>query len=271
MLGQIEAAFAERTASEGRLRRFVADATSCAPAHLGPGLRGAVRRGAWKRPDDLATVLRRIEEEAARMGVLVDDLLLLARLDQGRPLEQAPIDLSRAAADAVEDARAGAGDRAITLDAGRKVLLLGDAGRLHQVAANLLANAVQHTPPGTPIHVTVSAVDQTAVLEVADEGPGLSAEAAERAFERFYRSDTSRARARRERSRAGHGLGLAIVAALVHLHGGSVGLASSPGAGATFRVELPIPAPGAVQPPYEPRPRTTDSQAPRGGAPSLRN
>jgi two-component system OmpR family sensor kinase len=240
MLGQIEAAFAERHASEGRLRRFVADASHELRTPL-TSIRGYAelfRRGAASRPEDLEKAMRRIEEEAARMGVMVDDLLLLARLDQGRPLERRPVDLVRIAADAVDDAVAVEPDRPIDYDHAEKAILLGDEGRLRQVAANLLANARVHTPPGTPVHVSVRIVDGTAVLEVADEGPGLTADDAGRVFERFYRTDPSRVR-----SHGGAGLGLSIVAALAEAHGGRASVVPSADAGATFRVVFPLAPP----------------------------
>ena len=240
MLGQIERAFRERAASEERLRRFVADASHELRTPL-TSIRGYAelfRRGAADDPDELTTAMRRIEEEGERMGELVEDLLLLARLDQGRPLEQEPVDLGRVATDAVADARAVDPDRPITLTVtgDGPVLVTGDEARLRQVAANLLANARQHTPAGTPVAVRVRADGGRAVLQVADEGPGLAEEEAARVFERFYRADRSRARAS-----GGTGLGLSIVAAIAEAHGGTASVTSSPGAGATFRVELPLP------------------------------
>ena len=265
MLGQIQSAFEDRQASEDRLRRFVADASHELRTPL-TSIRGYAelfRRGAAERPDDLAKVMRRIEEEASRMGVLVDDLLLLARLDQGRPLEREPVDLARVAADAVDDARAAAPDRVISLDSAPAVVVMGDDVRLRQVAANLLANALQHTPPGTPIEVRLRADDGSALLEVADHGPGLGPDEAARVFERFYRADPSRARAGSvpERSsgfvpergagsvpepsaRGGAGLGLSIVAAIAEAHQGTASVDTAPGEGARFRVTLPLaPAP----------------------------
>ena len=237
MLGRIQRAFEEKEASEQRLRQFVGDASHELRTPL-TSIRGYAelfRRGADQRPEDLATAMRRIEEEAERMGVLVDDLLLLARLDQGRPLERTEVDLGRVAADAVADARAADPDRPITLTNGDGVTVQGDEDRLRQVAANLLANARQHTPPATAVHVTVAADNGTAVLEVADEGPGLSEDEAAHVFERFYRADPSRARAS-----GGSGLGLSIVSAIAAAHGGSATVESTPGAGATFRVVLPV-------------------------------
>ncbi|HEX2192445.1 MAG TPA: HAMP domain-containing sensor histidine kinase [Acidimicrobiales bacterium] len=246
MLGQIESAFEARQASEARLRRFVADASHELRTPL-TSIRGYAelfRRGAAERPEDLAKVMRRIEEEASRMGVLVDDLLLLARLDQGRPLEREPVDLARVAADAVDDARAAAPDRTISLDAPPHVMVTGDDVRLRQVAANLLANACQHTPPGAPVDVRLRAEDRSAVLEVADHGPGLEPEEAARVFERFYRADPARARAG-----GGSGLGLSIVAAIAEAHGGRATVDTAPGEGARFRVFLPLaPADGAATP-----------------------
>jgi two-component system OmpR family sensor kinase len=192
------------------------------------------RRGADRREEDLAKSMRRIEDESARMGILVEDLLLLARLDRDRPLQLAPVDLAELAADAVHDARAASPDREITLDAGQPVILRGDEARLRQVAANLLANAADHTPAGTPVTVRAAAENGNAILQVADRGPGLSAEEAERAFEPFYRADPSR-----DRTTGGAGLGLAIVAAIAAAHGGSVEVEPTAGGGATFRVLLP--------------------------------
>ena len=240
MLGQIERAFAERRASEDRLRRFVADASHELRTPL-TSIRAYAElfdRGADRRPDDLARLLKGIEAEAARMGVLVDDLLLLARLDQGRALERRPVDLARVAADAVDDARAVEPDRPIDLEAPPGLVVTGDDLRLRQVFANLLANARQHTPARTPVHVTVVRDGESATLTVADEGPGLAAEQAERVFERFYRADAARSRAQ-----GGTGLGLAIVAAIAEAHGGSAGVDSRPGQGARFRVTLPLVGP----------------------------
>jgi len=246
MLAQIQTAFEARQASEDRLRRFVADASHELRTPL-TSIRGYAemfRRGASDRPDDLATSMRRIEEESARMGVLVDDLLLLARLDQGRPLERQPVDLARVAADAVADARAVEPERSIALDSGDPgaSVVLGDELRLRQVAANLLANARQHTPPDAAVRVGVRGEPGSVVLEVADDGPGLSAEEAAKVFERFYRADPSR-----NRNLGGSGLGLSIVAAVAESHGGRARVESVAGHGARFWVELPL-APAAEPP-----------------------
>ncbi len=237
MLGHIEAAFEARQASEDRLRRFVADASHELRTPL-TSIRGYAelfRRGAASGPEDVADAMRRIEEESTRMGLLVDDLLLLARLDQGRPLERRPVDLARLASDAVADARAVEPDRPIVFEQAQPTVVQGDEARLRQVAGNLLANVRQHTPPGTPVRVQVRADTSSAVLEVADEGPGLPADQAERIFERFYRADPSRTRAH-----GGTGLGLSIVAAIVEAHDGRARVDTAPGAGARFRIELPL-------------------------------
>jgi two-component system OmpR family sensor kinase len=249
MLSQIQSAFEARQASEDRLRRFVADASHELRTPL-TSIRGYAemfRRGVSDRPDDLATSMRRIEEESARMGVLVDDLLLLARLDQGRPLDRRPVDLTQVAADAVADARAVEPDRPITLEgAGAGAVVLGDELRLRQVAANLLANARQHTPPTAGVRVGVRHDNGSVVLEVADDGPGLAPEEAAKVFERFYRSDPSR-----NRNQGGTGLGLSIVAAVAEAHGGRARVDSTPGHGARFWVELPLGAAASSVPPTE--------------------
>jgi two-component system, OmpR family, sensor kinase len=245
MLSQIQAAFEARQASEDRLRRFVADASHELRTPL-TSIRGYAemfRRGTAERPEDLAASMRRIEEESARMGVLVDDLLLLARLDQGRPLDRRPVDLTRVAADAVADARAVEPERSITLESGEvDATVVGDELRLRQVAANLLANARQHTPPTAAVRVAVRRDDGSVVLEVADDGPGLAPEEAAKVFERFYRADPSR-----NRNQGGTGLGLSIVAAVAEAHGGRAKVDSVPGQGARFWVELPSVAPAEGQ------------------------
>ena len=237
MLGQIESAFAERRASEEQLRRFVADASHELRTPL-TSIRAYAElfdRGAESRPEDLARLLRGIENEASRMGVLVDDLLLLARLDQGRELETAPVDLGAIAAEAVDAARAVDPDRPLRLQVDGSVEVPGDRGRLRQVIDNLLANVRAHTPAGTPAMVHVEASEGVAVLTVADHGPGLPMADRQRVFERFFRADPSRTR-----DAGGAGLGLAIVAAITNAHGGRARVDETPGGGAAFRIELPV-------------------------------
>jgi two-component system, OmpR family, sensor kinase len=244
MLARIEAAFAERKASEDRLRRFVADASHELRTPL-TSIRGYAelfRRGADRRPEDLAMAMHRIEDEATRMGVLVDDLLLLARLDQGRPLEREPVDLAAVVGQAVDAAHVVEPDRPLSLAVDSPVTVVGDPRRLRQVVDNLLANVRTHTPPGCPASVTVGSENGNAVLEVADEGPGIDPVAAERVFERFYRADSSRSR-----DNGGVGLGLSIVAAITDAHGGRVRAGPRPGGGASFLVELPRQGPGPAE------------------------
>jgi two-component system OmpR family sensor kinase len=245
MLGQIERAFAERRASEDRLRRFVADASHELRTPL-TSIRAYAElfdRGADQRPDDLARLLKGIEAEAERMGVLVDDLLLLARLDQGRVLEGAPVDLGALAAESVDAARAIDPDRPVTLTVDGSVEVLGDRVRLRQVVDNLLANVRAHTPAGAPaaVSVGVAAERTVAMLEVTDRGPGIPEDDRPRVFERFYRADPSRSR-----DAGGAGLGLAIVAAIAAAHGGRAGVLAGPGGvGSSFCIELPLlDAPG---------------------------
>ena len=251
MLAQIESAFRDREASEAaarasedRMRRFVADASHELRTPL-TSIRGFAELyrqesdGGEGMDPEAAKVLSRIEEDAARMGLLVEDLLLLARMDQQRPLDDRPVDLLSLAAEAVLDAQALAPDREIDLvrvdGSDLPVTVIGDDARLRQVLTNLINNALTHTPPGTPFRVGVGIAPGGAVLEVADEGPGLTAEQADRVFERFYRAEQSRSRAH-----GGSGLGLSIVAALVRAHGGRVELETAPGQGALFRVVLPV-------------------------------
>src|SRR6266508_2579941 len=194
MLAQIEAAFAQRTASERRLRRFIADASHELRTPL-TSIRGyseMLRRGAEESPQDADLARRRIEEESVRMSALVDDMLLIARLDQGRPLESRPVDLQVIARDAAADARVVAPQREITLDAPDTVIVAGDDTRLRQVVGNLVRNALVHTPPTTPVEIAVTTVNGTAHLSVADHGSGLGVDDRDRIFEPFYRFDTRR-------------------------------------------------------------------------------
>jgi two-component system OmpR family sensor kinase len=240
MLARIEESFAERRETERRLRQFVADASHelQTPLTSVRGYAELFRRGAARRPDDLATTMRRIEAEATRMGVLVDDLLLLARLDQGRPMDDERLELTALVADLVADARAVEPERPIDAVADRPLYVRGDDARLRQVVGNLLSNARAHTPPGAPVVVRSLARDGQAVVEVTDSGPGMAPEHAARVFERFFRADPSRARAS-----GGSGLGLSIVASIAEAHGGRVEVESTPGEGATFRVLLPLAGP----------------------------
>jgi two-component system OmpR family sensor kinase len=241
MLGNIERAFAARSASEERLRRFLADASHELRTPL-TSIRGYAEmfdRGTRDRPEDLATSMRHIRSEADRMSELVNDLLLLARLGVERPLERERLDLGVVADEAVRAAHVAAPDRSITYAGNGPVTVDGDAGRLRQVADNLLTNALRHTPPGTPVEVRVRSDGSSAVLEVEDHGPGVAAEDQERIFEPFHRADASRARAT-----GGMGLGLAIVAAITRAHGGTAGVQSN-GGGATFWVRIPVATTGA--------------------------
>jgi two-component system OmpR family sensor kinase len=237
MLGQIERAFAERAASEARLRRFVADASHelRTPLAAVRAYAELFRRGADRNPADLSRAMGGIETEAERMGVLVDDLLLLARLDEGRPLATERIDLAEVVGDAVEAARAISPDHPIDLDCVHGLVVTGDKGRLRQVVDNLLGNVRTHTPAGTRTTVRLAPEDGFAVLRVSDTGPGLSQAEVERVFERFYRGDPSRSRIR-----GGTGLGLAIVSAITAAHGGTASVSSTAGAGAAFTVSLPL-------------------------------
>ncbi|MDV3207186.1 MAG: HAMP domain-containing histidine kinase [Rhodococcus ruber] len=243
MLGQIQEAFAATAASEEsarrseeKMRRFVADAGHelRTPLTTIRGFAELYRQGA---SSDTALLMDRIESESRRMGLLVEDLLVLARLDAQRPLEQNPVDLLALAADAVHDARAVAPERTVELevfDGPGIPEVLGDDARLRQVLGNLVTNALTHTPADARVTVRVGTAGPDAVLEVVDTGPGLSEADRARVFERFYRADVSRAR-----SSGGSGLGLSIVAALVAAHGGRVEVESAPGAGSTFRVLIP--------------------------------
>jgi two-component system, OmpR family, sensor kinase len=282
MLSQIETAFHKQEESEAaahrseeRMRRFVADASHELRTPV-TAIRGFAeyyrQRGGlvrhWDRdeegaganggrhevgltPPDLDRIMQRVEKEAARMGLLVEDLLLLARLDQQRPLARQPVDLLSLAADAVHDARLLAPTRTVDLSVqpGTAFLIIGDETRLRQVIGNLMSNALTHTPDGTPIEVSVGtgtldpqAGDQTpaVILDVTDHGPGMTQEQARRVFERFYRADQARTRAT-----GGSGLGLAIVRALVAAQGGVVSVRTAEGQGATFRIALPL-APEAL-------------------------
>jgi two-component system OmpR family sensor kinase len=239
MLTQIEAAFDERSATEVRLRRFVADASHELRTPL-TSIRGyaeLLRKDAYSDEDGRHRAASRIEHEAVRLGEMVDDLLLLARLDQGRPLSRAPVDLCRVAADAVDDARVVQPERTLEVHAAGSVVVMGDAGRLRQVVDNMVRNALVHTPLSATIRVTVrsgpGAAATSAVIEVADDGPGLEPEQLARVFDRFYRASAAR-------TGEGTGLGLSIVSSLAAAHGGRARATSEPGRGSVFTVELPL-------------------------------
>ncbi|MEV0661372.1 sensor histidine kinase [Actinomadura luteofluorescens] len=250
MLTQIEAAFSARARSESaarrseeRMRRFVADAGHelRTPLSVIRAWTEYAHHGPRRNSADLEQILSTLGTEAARMSTLVEDLLLLARLDQQRPLESHPVDMLALAVDAARDARLLAPDRDIrlTVDDRADYTVTGDEIRLRQVLTNLTGNALTHTPSGTPVSITLGPghLGRTAamVLDVTDHGPGLTPDQAERVFERFYRTDTSRTR-----RTGGSGLGLAIVASLTTAHGGTVSVHSRPGTGATFHVTLPL-------------------------------
>ena len=242
MLGRIESAFREREASEARLRRFVADASHELRTPL-TSIRGYAelfQHGLADRPADLDTAMRRIDSESIRMAGLVDDLLLLARLDQRRPLEREPVEVTLLVADAANDARAVDPARTVTSLVPPRCPIVGDEARLRQLLGNLVSNALAYTPEGSPIEIIVTTEPARATepamtrIAVVDHGPGIPANAAPHVFERFWRSDPARVRAQ-----GGAGLGLSIVAAIADAHGGRVVLSETPGGGATFSVELP--------------------------------
>jgi two-component system OmpR family sensor kinase len=250
MLGRIEEAFEERQASEDRLRRFLADASHELRTPL-VSIRGYAelfRIGAARDEAEVEKAMARIEQEAARMGVLVEDLLALARLDEVREPVRERVDVGQLARDALADAGATAPDRPMDLEIDGEPLVMGDPDQLRQVLANLLRNALTHTPPGTAIEVSVRGGEHDVGIEVRDHGQGLPSSEPDLLFERFWRADAGRAR-----GRAGAGLGLAIVAAIVAAHGGEAHATNAPGGGACFAVRLPAlsspPAPAPVTSP----------------------
>jgi len=263
MLYHVERALGRREASEARLRRFAADASHelRTPLSAIRGYSELALRHRGPVPDDVGHALRRIQSESARMTVLVDDLLLLARLDAGRPLETAPVDLSRLAIETTSDARVARGDHRWRLDLpDEPVLVTGDEHRLHQVLANLLSNAGKHTPAGSTVSVALTLGspppagtapgEMTTVqrgvgpagprveLSITDDGPGIAPELLPELFERFTRGDTGRARAAGDAGKS-TGLGLAIVDAVVAAHGGGITVTSRPGM-TRFAILLPL-------------------------------
>jgi two-component system OmpR family sensor kinase len=255
MLSQIESAFKAREASEQKLRRFVADAshelrTPLAAVRAYAELFG---RGAASRPADLARSMTGITRESERMSVLVEDLLLLAHLDERRPLEQERVPLDDVVLEAIETARTLEPSRPIEVEL-EAATVVGDRDRLRRVVDNLLSNVRAHTAPGDPVRVSLETVGGAARLTVADQGPGLTAEQVAHVFERFYRTDTSRTRAS-----GGVGLGLSIVAAVVEAHDGVAYAESAPGDGVSVFVDIPL-APAEERSAEMPRPATVASQ-----------
>lgn len=243
MLAQIEGAFAEKSASEERLRQFVADASHELRTPL-TSIRGyaeLLARGGFSDDAGRRKALKRIEEEATRMGGLVEDLLLLAELDRGRPLRAETVDLQTVCADAVGDSNAVPHGHHLALVPGGPVLVVGDAERLEQVAHNLINNALAHTPDGTVVSVSTGTAGGMGLIEVSDDGPGILPGEAARVFDRFYQGDPSR-------SATGSGLGLAIVRAIAEALGGTAEVIAPEGPGATLLVRVPLAAADAPQP-----------------------
>jgi two-component system OmpR family sensor kinase len=245
MLANIEAAYRARAdgearalRSQDRMRRFIADASHELRTPL-TSVRGLAEYGLQQGDDasseELLRLMELVAREAGRMGRLVDDLLLLARFDAGRPLDRQPVDLASIAAEAVQQARLVAAGRPVTLEAAEPVIVDADAGRLRQIIDNLIGNAIQHTPPQTPVTVTVSIAAASGQLTVADRGPGMTPEQASHVFDRFYRTDDARTRAH-----GGAGLGLAIARSLTMAHGGELTVDATPGEGAVFQLRLPL-------------------------------
>lgn len=236
MLSRIEEAFRAKEMSEEQLRQFVADASHELRTPL-TSIRGYAelfKNVASPDPHDLAVALGRIESESERMSVLVEDLLLLARLDQGRPLEREAVDMAAVVNDAASDARVIAPEREITVRVSGELLAVGSEGRLRQVLVNLVSNAIAYTPAGSPVELHAARLGEIIRLEVVDHGPGIPEGERSRVFDRFWRADASR-----QRARGGTGLGLSIVAAVVAAHRGRVFVVETAGGGATFVVELP--------------------------------
>ena len=239
MLGRIEESFAARLESESKLRRFVADASHelRTPITAIRGFAELHRQGAVSGEEKTKELIGRIENESKRMGSLVEDLLLLARLDQSREMKSEPVNLTQIVSDAVASARAAGQNHIVNFDEqGEEIYALGDKDRIHQVVANLLANARTHTPAGTVIDVSVKQDTDGVRIRIADNGPGLSKSDQERIFERFYRADASRVRTDGE----GTGLGLSIVDAVMRAHAGQVSVESEIGKGAVFTLFFPL-------------------------------
>ena len=253
MLATIESAYQARASgeeqarrSEARMRQFAADASHELRTPL-TSVRGlaeyGLQQGDHAHSGELLRLMRMIQRESSRMSQLVEDLLLLAHYDAGRPLDQAPIDLASIAAEAAQHARVAHPSRSITLHAAEPAVVIADASRIRQVIDNLITNALQHAPPPSAVTITVTEATGTVKLTVADQGPGMTAEQATHVFERFYRTDQARTRAS-----GGTGLGLAIAASITTAHGGNIGVATQPGHGAAFHLRLPAAGCQAEQP-----------------------
>ena len=245
MLGRIESAVGERARSEDRLRRFVADASHelRTPLTTIRGYAELYRLGGLDVRNELDDAMRRTEQEAQRMGRLVEDMLTLAKLDQHRPLDQRPVDVADLVSDAGRDAAVVSPGRHISmdLDHGADLVVVGDVDRLRQVLANVVGNALVHTPPTSAVTLRATRTGGQVVLEVVDKGPGMPPEVAARVTERFYRADPARAR-----NNGGSGLGMAIVDGIATAHGGSVALDTSPERGTTVRITLPATTSGEL-------------------------
>ena len=237
MLAQLQDAFAERQRNEERLRHFISDASHelRTPLTSMQGYAELLQRAPQMAPQDVRLALRRMEEETRRMGTLVDDLLLLARLDQGRSLEHDAVDLEALIRDAVADARVADPSRVITVRVAAPLIVDGDSMRLQQVLANLLRNALVHTPSGTPVEVALHSENGTAMVDVIDHGRGIPEAQRAAIFQRFHRADPARSG-----DQGGSGLGLSIVAAVVSAHEGIISVDATPGGGATFTVAVPL-------------------------------
>jgi two-component system OmpR family sensor kinase len=261
MLAQIEQAFADRGHSEDRLRHFVADASHELRTPLAAirGYAEVFRLGAADDPEALARAMSRIEAEAARMGALVEDLLMLASLDELPEVQRAPVELRELAEHAADDARAMAPDREVSVWAPESVHVRADSDQLRQVLANLLRNAIMHTPAGSPIEITVRREPDWALLSVSDHGPGLPPGAGDQVFERFWRNEGGR-----RRGPGGAGLGLAIVNGIVSAHHGSVVARNATGGGAVFEVRLPMLGAEPPEPESESRSGAQEPSPARG-------
>ena len=242
MLSKIEDAFAARKASEDKLRRFVADASHelRTPLSAIRGFAELHRQGAIEGAEKTAEVIKRIEDESKRMGTLIEDLLMLARLDQARPILQEPVDIQKVIQNVIASSKAIFPNQSITnLLPVTEPFVLGDTEKIHQAISNLVVNACTYSQDGNKIEISIQELENEISISVKDDGPGLSMEDSTRIFERFYRSDTSRVRLG-EHGQHGSGLGLSIVDAIMHAHGGNVSVKSEIGKGSEFILTFPI-------------------------------